>query len=517
MSQIFVSYKDVVSIWRHTTSPIVVGNDLLELLSTSMYVDWMAVYREYVQNAADSIDDAHRTELLPHSDLGKVEILLDTNSRIIRIRDNGMGISQDDFEERLSAFGASSKRGTQARGFRGVGRLAGLAYCQELIFRTRTSGESDIHEMRWDCRSIKAILRATDNTSRLEDLVNNVVSIRDVDGKGWPDHFFEVELRGIIRHKNDSLLNNVAVYDYLSEVAPVPFFPDFAFGEHIVSALSGHVSLCNLDIRIEGISEPVYRPHRNGLQARGGLHDHFTDLEVSSIPSTDGQEGAIAWFLHHGYKGAIPVPQIRGLRLRSGNIQVGRHDLLEDLFPEPRFNSWAVGEIHTIDKRIIPNGRRDNYEQNVHFNHLINHISPIARQISTRCRQSSVLRNHLQDFHRRETLAKEKLQAISQGSLSTIDRQKLLREIDELTVEMRRILSRNIITADVQKSLKRVVDKIEKESVKLRADDIIAEPLAQLSASKRNAYQHIFALIYECSSNKANAHSLVERILGKLR
>jgi Histidine kinase-, DNA gyrase B-, and HSP90-like ATPase len=500
MSRTLASQKGVATAWRHTNSPLTIGKDLLELLSNSMYVDSMAIYREYIQNAIDAVDEARQAGLLAPTDTGKVEIFLDVNNRTILIRDNGCGIERDEFEERLSAFGASSKRGTQARGFRGVGRLAGLAYCQELIFRSSASGESDVHEMRWDCRNIKAILRTTESVSSLENLVNSVASIRDVDAKGWPDHFFEVELRGIIRHKNDSLLNNVAVYDYLSEVAPVPFSPDFMFGEEIVSALSEHISFGNLDIRIEGVNRSVYRPHRNDLQARGGIHDSFTDLEVHLIPGTDSQVGAIAWILHHGYKGAIPISQIRGLRLRSGNIQVGGYDLLQDLFPEPRFNSWAVGEIHTIDKRIIPNGRRDHYEQNVHFSHLTNHISPIARQISARCRQSSVLRNHLQDFHRRETLVREKLQTIRQGGLSSKEREKQIQDIDEIINVMRRIISRDSFAADVQ-TLKSAIGLLEKEFARLKRYKRIAKPLKQLSPKERQAYERVISLIYECSQS----------------
>lgn len=515
MSRTLASQKGVATAWRQTASPLVIGKDMLELLSSSMYIDSMAIYREYVQNAADAIDEAQFIGLLAPTDSGKVEIFLDADNRTIRIRDNGVGIGRDEFEERLSAFGASSKRGTQARGFRGVGRLAGLAYCQELIFRSRSSGESDVHEMRWDCRSIKTILRTTESVSTLENLVNSVVSIRDVDVKGWPGHFFEVELRGVIRLKNDSLLNNGAVYDYLSEVAPVPFSPDFKFGEEIVSALSDNISFGNLDIRIEGVNSPVYRPHRNDLQAREGAHDSFTDLEVHFIPGNDSQVGAIAWVLHHGYKGAIPIPQIRGLRLRSGNIQVGGYDLLQDLFPEPRFNSWAVGEVHTIDKRIIPNGRRDHYEQNVHFNHLTNHISPIAREISTRCRQSSIARNHLREFRRCETLVGEKIQAIRQGGLSSEEREKQILDIGEIINGMRRIISRDSFTADVQ-VLRSVIDLLEKEFARLKRYKSTAKPLKRLSPKERQVYERIISLIYECSSNYASAHALVERILGKL-
>ena len=42
--------------WEPLTTQIVVGKDILDLLSSSMYIDPMAIYREYVQNAADAID-----------------------------------------------------------------------------------------------------------------------------------------------------------------------------------------------------------------------------------------------------------------------------------------------------------------------------------------------------------------------------------------------------------------------------------------------------------------------------
>ena len=41
--------------WRPGPDDIVIGKDVLELLSTSMYVDPMTIYREYVQNAADPL------------------------------------------------------------------------------------------------------------------------------------------------------------------------------------------------------------------------------------------------------------------------------------------------------------------------------------------------------------------------------------------------------------------------------------------------------------------------------
>src|SRR5579859_687339 len=125
-----VSLQAKLPQWKKPTHEIFIGKDVLELLSTSMYVDPLTVYREYIQNAADAIEQA----IEQGSDAGSVEITIDPTGRSVRIRDDGTGIRGSEFASRLTSIGASEKRGGQARGFRGVGRLAGLGYARELIF-----------------------------------------------------------------------------------------------------------------------------------------------------------------------------------------------------------------------------------------------------------------------------------------------------------------------------------------------------------------------------------------------
>jgi len=99
------------------------------------------------------------------------------------------------------------------------------------------------------------MLQTADSNLTLHEIVNSSVSTRTVSGQNMPSHFFEVELVGIVRHKNDTLLSATAIYNYLAEIAPVPFFPDFTFREKIASALSPHVALGELQIRIQGVAD----------------------------------------------------------------------------------------------------------------------------------------------------------------------------------------------------------------------------------------------------------------------
>src|SRR3546814_13218578 len=87
-----------------------------------MYTDPLTIYREYVQNSADAIE-ARRLD--GPRGRGRVDIRIDHDARSVRITDDGTGIPVSEAPRRLLAIGGSRKRGTDARGFRGICRLAG--------------------------------------------------------------------------------------------------------------------------------------------------------------------------------------------------------------------------------------------------------------------------------------------------------------------------------------------------------------------------------------------------------
>jgi len=509
---------DSLADWGRSAVPVVVGKDVLELLSTSMYVDAMTIYREYVQNAADAIDDARDQGLLSDGVTGRVEISIDTSARLVRIQDNGTGIVWPEFAERLSSLGSSAKRGTLARGFRGVGRLAGLGYCQELTFRSRVDGDSHVSELRWDCRALKTALRSARDSQPIAALIQNIVSVRRVAAERQPKRFFEVELRGVVRHRNDRLLSPVAVAEYLAQVAPVPFSPEFAFGEEIVAALRPYVRLGDLEIRINGAEQPLFRPHRNHVEVGEGQFDKVADLEIRELTGLDGSTGAIAWVLHHGYFGALPAKAlVKGIRLRAGNMQVGDNNLLEELFPEPRFNGWAIGEIHVIDSKVIPNGRRDQFEQSVHYDNLINQITPSAREIARRCRQSSIGRKWIREFELHKDAALAHAKACARGGLSRAAKRSHSDAVAKALKAIKKVIATRHIGDDTRAELSAQFDALEARVTKLLGVPASErDPLEGFKPQARGAYEQVISMIYDFASNAAAAASLVDKILARL-
>lgn len=226
---------------------------------------------------------------------------------------------------------------------------------------------------------------------------------------------------------------------------------------------------------------------------------------------------AIGWVLHHGYSGAIPQSNlVKGFRLRVGDIQVGDYSLLEDLFTEPEFNGWSVAEVHVLDSRIVPNGRRDHFEQNTHYNNLLNQIAPYARDISKRCRMSSIQRKYLRDFEMHHEVATEKIDIITQGTLPPSPRKELARSAERAIASMEKIARMDGLDIGADEHLAPRVKAIKDRLNQAMGTPSDRSPLADLPPTKRKMYEHLISLIYECSMNRVAAKSLVDRIIDRV-
>lgn len=497
--------------WHECPSVPVVGKDVIELLSSSMYVNPLAIYREYVQNATDAIESVRTLGRLSN-DAGAIEVHIDPAARVIRVRDDGTGLTAEDFHRRLTTIGASGKRGTLSRGFRGVGRMAGLGYCQTLTFRARAADEMHVHEMRWDCRKLKTLLQSPDYEGHLAELLREVVAVREVSGSGLPARFFEVELEGIIRHRSDVLLDIAGVAAYLAEVAPVAFAPTFRFGPAIVSALQVRTPVAQVQVSVNGA--PVYRPHRDELPSRGGIADAYDGLETLELTGSGESPAAIGWVLHHGYRGALPSSSgVGGIRLRCGNMQIGEANLLDFVFPEHRFNAWAVGEFHILDPRILPNGRRDHFETNAAFHDLLNQLTPIARAIAMKCRTSSLLRKWERDFDQAHATAVRNLAILRQNVAGDELLQDSRDALNAAISTMAKISARDLIAPPARRKMDRRLSTLRR---RMTVPNAYPNVLKRLPSTERRGYAECLELIYECSGDASEAKALVDRILRRL-
>jgi molecular chaperone HtpG len=83
-----------------------VGKYTLESLTTGMYSDPKIVYREYIQNSVDSLENAVSVGLIEPQSM-RIDIIVNAEESYISIKDNGTGISAADAAKTLMNVGSS--------------------------------------------------------------------------------------------------------------------------------------------------------------------------------------------------------------------------------------------------------------------------------------------------------------------------------------------------------------------------------------------------------------------------
>jgi len=376
-------------------SSIVIGKHTLESLTSGMYSDPYVVFREYIQNSVDSIDEAIQAGVM---DIGSEQIIVrlsPTENQII-ISDNGLGIPASEVEKALISIGNSKKSSESSRGFRGIGRLSALSYCKRLTFTTSFKGESVATQIIIDASKLSEVLSDdTQSDITVLDVLESVYTTLTTPEKEG-DHYFSVQLDGV--DTNSRLLSYTEVEDYLTQNAPVKYNPEFVWGKEIVKRLQNEgmiISSYNVSLEYGTQSTPIYKPYRDEFIVDKGknITDIVQDIQIVKIPNDHEVLTAIGWLAKTNYKGSIYEKAIKGIRLRKGNILIGDYQTLNVIFKDARFNGWSIGEIFAIDKLLVPNARRDVFEKNPAYFALFEQLMTLAAEITRDIRAASLKRN----------------------------------------------------------------------------------------------------------------------------
>lgn len=341
----------------------VFGANILENLTTGMYKDSKVSYREYIQNACDQIDKAVEQGLLSSISEGEINIWLE--DRKISIEDNATGIPKADFEKTLANIADSSKRIGTDKGFRGIGRLCGLAYCRELVFTSTAYGENTISIMKCDAKKMRDFLNRNVNGEKFtaSEVLNEIYKFEyKIDKSVISEHWFKVELVDVNK-ENTELLDFAKVKEYLSFTASVPYKNAFMFQTEIHKhAKEIGYKIDEYNIKING--EDIFKEYKTKFKTQKGDDDIF-GIEFKDFYDENGNLVMWLWFGLSKFKGVIkPECKMRGLRLRKENIQIGNEDALQKLFTEDRGQHYFVGELFAVSKELIPNSQRDYFNEN---------------------------------------------------------------------------------------------------------------------------------------------------------
>ena len=342
------------------TSPII-GKDVIESLTLGMYEDSRFIFREYVQNAADQIDKAEREGLLS-TGAGQIHITINQKDGWVEIEDNATGIEASKVRPLLQNIAQSTKQRGVDKGFRGIGRLGGLAYCEELIFETSFRGETTKSILTWNATLLKDIINNRTTKEDAASVIQQVTNYYAAD-EASEAHYFKVFLKEV---KNDTLLNKESIQEYLSLVAPIPFPTSFIFKSKIYEELKkDQVKLDEYKIYLN--SEQLFKAYTTTIKKdeTQGRVDEVIDVAFFKEYASDGK--LLYWSWHSISEKNQSLNQInlaRGFRLRKSNIQVGDGYTLQKHHREQRFHFYFFGEVYGVHPDLIPNSRRDYFIEN---------------------------------------------------------------------------------------------------------------------------------------------------------
>ena len=490
----------------------VIGRQVLDIITSGMYDDPLMIYREYIQNAVDSIDLAIERQIL-HSDEGEITIEISGFNRSIRIEDNGIGIPNSEAKPVLINLGCSPKEGLNLRGFRGIGRLGGLAYCDLLRFETRSRAQEEVAVVEWDKKYLDEELRGVKKKATLIDAIKKVSRgfLRQPQ-KGEPNHFLRVELINVQKFHSDNLMDIKKVGEYLSQVAPVPYDPSkFSFANKLQEHFSRIQDFKSYKIYLNG--EELFRPYEDGVRISNDRKDTITDAECFEFLDKKGNPLALGWYAKTNFMASLPSQvAMRGIRVRQGNIEIGDEYFLSDIYKERRFATWNIGEIHIWNHNLTPNARRDGFEQTENYERFLEQANALGRYLSTQCRKHSIERS-LNIRLENEISGLERLVNNLKFIIDGEHLEKIKTRVDESLSRIKPLIERKNGESDLQPRLAAVIKKMERLSKNAKYLSEYLDGRTVRHIQKKELMQKICRAILDEYQGSKSAYELVDKIL----
>lgn len=356
------------------------GKKILHSLSTGMYANSFFLFREYIQNAADSIREAIKLGLVEKNEAQiLVSLQRERDSGTIIIHDNGCGVPSERVAQCLINVGDSKKDPNSSMGRFGIGRMGGLGYCRKLRFETSAKGEAVKSIVEWDAEQLVEILADIGDDNDAEAAIDLIVSYKEEPYDRVDDHFFTVTMEEVNKTHVNQLLDEELVREYIAQVAPVPYNREmFRFHDKIERFLTeNNIELEEFNVLLNGC--PVCKcyedtvlnvsidPSRDENSKKKAKKVEIQDVCCFLLKNINNHLSGWGWVAITDCDGVLgKYSPTRCIRLRHWNIQIGEANCLSrsTLWKEERGNTYFIGEIHALDKELYPNARRDYFEEN---------------------------------------------------------------------------------------------------------------------------------------------------------
>ena len=332
-----------------------IGIDLLKMVMLQLYSNPRCIYREYIQNALDSINDAVRLGILKRVKDGQVSIHISSNNVIIE--DNGTGIQSDCAVKYLTDIANSFKNGVTTAGLYGVGRLSGGGYCEILEFETSYQGEGIATIVSMDTRILRRLLDENQNEMSAEEAMCKICTTETHEAE--PDqHYFVVRLKNVI-NSADILLNKEDILQYIREVAPIDYC--VTFNSLINSSdqrefVEKHKALDKIKVSLNETAD-IEKSYDLIVKGSG---DNIEKIRYFELPAHE-KFGKMGWGWYAVTDFSVQISDEKdpnvGIRLRKHNISLDKN-ILNAYFKEARGNKYFYGEIFISNDKVHPDSGR---------------------------------------------------------------------------------------------------------------------------------------------------------------
>ena len=497
-----------------------VGKYTLESLTTGMYSDPKIVYREYIQNSVDALEAAVANNLLEPQGM-RIDIIINEEMSTISIRDTGTGMSCAEANETLMKVGNSKKRHSSNRGFRGIGRLGGMSYCDTLVFTTSAENEPQKTIVSFDCKKLRALLVPGQYEDMTLSAVLSEITTVTVESEKAEKHYFMVEMKDVSSFSD--LLDIDTARSYISQVAPLPYQSrHFIYSSQLHSYLTERgYSIEEFPIFVgdcESDLEPLYKPNRSRF------HSDRNKMKVDEIHRMvyfdiviDDELYALGWYGDCDWYGSLSEHDISGFRVRKGNILIGDNKTLNGIFREARFNGWTQGELFILTDKLIPNARRDDFEQNQYYFKLLEALREgVGLDITRAIREASMSRNDVSAKVMRDVARTigEATTVLDEGFNSSVDKEKLVTQLTTAAETLARTKPKDDAQAEQKERLTQQIETTVAEVVESKKYKI-----NQVNSGIDKKSKKILAVVTDILSTKLSkflVDEIIEEIINEL-
>jgi hypothetical protein len=405
-----------------------VYGSVLEALTKGLYPDKRHVLREFVQNAFDALYDLRRIDKTAR--LKPIQVRIERPS--ILIYDEGIGMSEQ-LMRQYRYVGFSEKNPLQTVGFRGIGKMSGVAVAKRLVVTSSRRGVPKRYEVVIDADGMFDRLKNQRNPV-LDELLAQFSQVREEREK-QDAHYTAVELQDI-RQDSESLYDSDDVREYLRQTVPLPLDPDCTYATEVGSRLRSevqHFFECELSFN----GSLLFKPFPTNVLAPQFIPIFESDDDGSPLLG-------FCWYVKNAGKGQIEPKGLSGLTYRVKNFAVGDHSL-------PRENLWSstperafyfYGELHLTDAGLVPTADRTDFEDNAPRQRMYERCQRISQQLNREAGMESEHRRFGEVLSLTERLVKSRREEMNGGQMDVAIRPDVQYQVRKALEEVEKRMAR---------------------------------------------------------------------------